>query len=128
MPEREPQRHGDTEKNLLQVVPPPPRGGWRGTPIGFLSVCLCLCGFLLPACAPHTPIQKAGADQDIARDINWELRKDSRFEQVTASCVEGTVTLQGRVASKPVEEEALRLAESHSRGARVVSKIEIRPR
>jgi len=47
---------------------------------------------------------------------------------VNAACIEGVVTLDGRVASKAIEEEAVRLAENRGRGARVVSKLEIRPR
>jgi hypothetical protein len=83
---------------------------------------------LLPSCSSTTAIQKAGSDQDISRDIRWELRKDSRFELVTATCTEGVITLEGRVASKTEEGEALHLAEAHSHGYRVVSRIEVRPR
>ena len=83
---------------------------------------------LLPSCSSTTAIQKAGSDQDISRDIRWELRKDSRFELVTATCAEGVITLEGRVASKTEEGEALHLAEAHSHGYRVVSRIEVRPR
>lgn len=129
MSRRTPRRHRGTENSSSAFPPFSPPGGWGGISHWFLSVSLCLCGgLLLPACSPGTLIQKAGADQDIARDINWELRKDPRFELVSASCIESLVTLQGRVASKPIEEEALRLAESRSHGARVVSKLEIRPR
>ena len=81
-----------------------------------------------PGCGPRTEIQKAGLDQDIARDVNWELRKESRFADINAFCAEGVVTLQGRVDSKAAEEDALRVAQARSRAARVVSKLEIRPR
>ena len=83
---------------------------------------------LHPGCGPRTEIQKAGLDQYIARDVSWELRKEPRFADVTVFCAEGLVTLQGRVESRAVESEALRVAESRSRMARVVSKLEIRPR
>jgi len=90
---------------------------------------LCLSGLLLvPGCAPSTPVRKAALDQDIARDVNWELRKDSRFAEVNASCIAGTVTLKGRVDSKAVESDAVTRAGSASRGARVDSELEIRPR
>lgn len=81
-----------------------------------------------PGCGPRTEIQKAGLDQDIARDVNWELRKEARFADVNAFCAEGVVTLQGRVDSKAVEEDALRVAQARSRTGRVVSKLQIRPR
>jgi osmotically-inducible protein OsmY len=60
--------------------------------------------------------------------VNWELRKDPRFAEVNASCTAGTVTLKGRVDSKGVETDAVKIAESGSRGTRVVSALEIRPR
>ena len=89
----------------------------------------CLCGALFFGCGPTTAVQKAGLDQDIARDINWELRKHRpRLDDVTAYCVEGVVTLQGRVDSKKVESEALEVASVHSRGCLVVSKLDVRPR
>jgi len=60
--------------------------------------------------------------------VNWELRKEARFSDVNAFCAEGIVTLQGRVDSKAVEEDALRVAQVRSRAARVVSKLQVRPR
>jgi len=91
-------------------------------------ILLVLVAIAHPGCGPRTEIQKAGLDQDIARDISWELRKEPRFADVSVFCAEGLVTLQGRVESKTVETEAVRRAESRSRTARVVSKLEIRPR
>ena len=73
-------------------------------------------------------MQKAGRDQDIARDINWELRRDSRFESVRAFCVEGVVTLEGRVDTKDAESDAVQVAIGQARGSHVISKVEIRPR
>jgi osmotically-inducible protein OsmY len=90
---------------------------------------LCLCGvFLLLSCGPHTAVQKAGGEQEVARDISWELRKDPRFGDVNVYCTEGVVTLQGRVDTKVVEQDAIRVATYQGRGARVVSKLVIRPR
>ena len=83
---------------------------------------------LQPGCGPRSEIQKAGLDQDIARDVSWELRKDPRFSDVNVLCSDGTVTLQGRVDSRAIEADAVKVAESRSRRARVASKLEIRPR
>ena len=127
MPRRKPQRPRGTEI-LLCVFPRTPEGTGGVSPLSVFSVSLCLCGFLLLGCAPRTDVQKAGTDQDIARDISWELRKDARFEALNVFCGEGTVTLTGRVPSKEAEADALRIAGSRSRGLRVVSTIEIRPR
>ena len=82
----------------------------------------------LLSCGPRTPVQKAGEDQEIARDISWELRKDPRLEDVSVSCVDGVVTLSGRVDGQADSEKALDLAESWGRGAQVVNRLEIRPR
>jgi hypothetical protein len=89
---------------------------------------LALVALVLPACAAPTQVQKAGLDQDISRDINWEFRKDRRLDEVSAYCIDGLVTLEGHVSDPPSLEEALRIARAHSRGARVVSKIDLRPR
>jgi osmotically-inducible protein OsmY len=73
-------------------------------------------------------VEKAGRDQDITRDIRWELRKDRRFDTVSVACVEGVVTLEGRVDTKQAESDAVQVAISQARGSHVVTKIEIRPR
>jgi osmotically-inducible protein OsmY len=87
-----------------------------------------LVALLLPGCAAKTQVQKAGADQDIARDVSWELRKNPRLADVNALCSDGVVTLLGRVDSKAVEADAVKSAESSSHGSKVVSKLDIRPR
>jgi hypothetical protein len=89
---------------------------------------LALLVLLQPGCGPRSEIQKAGLDQDIARDVSWELRKDPRFSDVNVLCTGGVVTLQGRVDSPAIEADAIRVAGSRSHGARVGSKLEIRPR
>jgi len=83
----------------------------------------------LPGC-PSAPTagRKAGADQEVAKSINWELRKDPRLADVTAFCVGGRVTLEGRVADRAAAEDALRVAREHARGGDVVLKLEVRPR
>jgi hypothetical protein len=103
------------------------RSGIPGrVPRGFVR--LVLVALVLPACAPPTQVQKAGLDQDIARDINWELRKDRRLEEVSAYCIDRVVTLEGHVSDPPSLEEALRIARAYSRGAPVVSNLDLRPR
>jgi hypothetical protein len=99
------------------------RDGKPGPTLLALLSLLCLWG-----CTPRTPIQKAGQDQEIARDIHLELRKDARFEHVNAFCVDYVVTLEGRVSSKAEEAEAVRIAGTRARGAPLYSRLEIRPR
>ncbi|HXX94309.1 MAG TPA: hypothetical protein VEN81_11805 [Planctomycetota bacterium] len=88
-----------------------------------------LAGLLLAAgCSGGSQAQKAALDQDVARDVNWELRKDARFAEVHASCAGGIVALRGRVDSRGVEADALKIAQTSAHGARVLSELEIRPR
>jgi osmotically-inducible protein OsmY len=82
----------------------------------------------IPSCAPRTPVQRAGEDQEIVRDICWELRKDARFNDVILSCTERVVTLSGRVDLKAFSDEACAIARTRGRGAEVVNRIEVRPR
>jgi osmotically-inducible protein OsmY len=83
---------------------------------------------LLWGCASPTQIGKAANDQDVARDVSWELRKDARLSDVTVGCAGGTVTLKGRVDSRAAEADAVRIAQSSAHGGRVISELEIRPR
>lgn len=86
-----------------------------------------LASVAVPACAPRTPVQKAGADQEIVRDICWELR-DPRFARVHVSCVDGVLTVGGLV-DRPEDAEAVReVVRSRGRGAAVVERLEVRPR
>jgi osmotically-inducible protein OsmY len=62
------------------------------------------------------------------RDISWELRKDSRFNDVVAFCMDRVVTLTGRVDLKAFSDEACAIARTRGRGAEVVNRIEVRPR
>lgn len=81
----------------------------------------------VPACRPCTPVQKAGADQEIVRDICWDLR-EPRFERVHVSCVDGVVTLEGAV-DRPEDAEAVRqVVRSRGRGASLVDRLVVRPR
>lgn len=82
----------------------------------------------LPACAPRTASQSAGLDTEIARDVQWRLRYDRKFENVIAVCVNMKLTLVGRVATPQDAEEARGIALSLGRGAEVISQLEIRQR
>ena len=83
----------------------------------------------MAACSsPATAGARAGADQEVARSINWELRKDPRFAEVVAYCVDGVVRLQGRVADAAAAQDALRLARARARGGQVLLQLDVRPR
>lgn len=75
-----------------------------------------------------TPASRAGADQEVARAINWELRKDPRFADVVAYCVDGIVRLQGRVADAAAARDARELARARARGGQVLLQLDVRPR
>ena len=82
----------------------------------------------IAACAPKTAVQKSGEDQEIARDISWEMRKNPRLEGVIVFCMDRTITLTGRVDREADSNTAYNIALSHGRGAPVVNRLEIRPR
>jgi osmotically-inducible protein OsmY len=83
----------------------------------------------LGACGPSAPARRMADDQDITRDILWELRKDPRMAAVRVTCVERVVTLEGTVADRPALDDAVRVATRNAGlGARVVSSLVIRPR
>ena len=81
----------------------------------------------LLSCAPRTPVQKAGADQEIVRDICWELRAP-RFARVHVSCSDGVITLEG-VVDRPEDAETVRrVVRAQGRGAAVVDRLQVCPR
>jgi osmotically-inducible protein OsmY len=86
--------------------------------------------FLLPACAPLTPSQRAGSDQEITRDILWAYQRDKkdRFRDVRVSCVDQEVLVDGRVSDAEALTDALELARAYARSARVRTTLEVRPR
>ncbi len=86
-----------------------------------------LAALVLPSCAPRTPVQKAGEDQEIVRDICWELR-DPRFRDVCVFCVDRVITISGRVDTRVDADKVLQTAVSRGRGASIVNRLEIRPR
>jgi hypothetical protein len=87
-----------------------------------------LAAWTIPACAPRTPIQRAGEDQEIVRDICWELRKEPRFDNVAVFCVDHVITLSGRVDLKTFSDQSYNIALSKGRGAQVVNRLEVQAR
>jgi hypothetical protein len=84
----------------------------------------------LPGCAAQTPSQRAGVDQEIARDILWRFHQDpgSRFRDVQVTCEARVITLEGRVADPKTAGDAIQIAQNESRGGKVDSRLEIRLR
>jgi len=89
---------------------------------------LALAAALVPACAPPTSVQKAGEDQEIVRDIGWELRGNPRFADVQVTCVDRVITLSGRVDTRADADAVCGTARSRGRGAPVVNRLTVRPR
>jgi hypothetical protein len=85
-----------------------------------------LLSFLLPACAPRTAVQSAGADQEITRDLLWKLRSDLRFQDVRVTCVREVVSLEGSVPDEASFREVEKLA--RDRASQVDNRLRIRPR
>lgn len=81
---------------------------------------------LLPACAPKTAFESAGTDQEIARDILWEMRRDPRLKDVRVTCEKENVTLDGVVGDPEAREAAETLA--RNRSSKVLNKIMVKPR
>ena len=75
---------------------------------------------------PGTPIERSGTDMEISRDIEWELRKDKRFEDIRVTCLNHLVTLKGRVDDKQAVDDAFNIARSLGRGATVLPRLLIR--
>jgi hypothetical protein len=86
---------------------------------------LLLCG---PACTPQTSGERAGVDQEIARNILWRFHGDARFSSVRVICEERQITLEGRVEDAKAAADALKIAHTEARGGQVESRLEVRPR
>ena len=93
--------------------------------LGFASLLPGVFLALLAGC-PSTPTQRAGNDQEITRDITWELRKDKRFEDIRVTCINHLVTLKGRVDDKQAVDDAFAIARSLGRGATVLPRLLIK--
>lgn len=87
-----------------------------------------LAAALVPACAPRTSVQKAGEDQEIVRDIGWELRGNPRFADVQVACTDRVITLSGRVDTRADADAVYNTSLSKGRGAPVVNRLTVRPR
>ncbi len=83
---------------------------------------------VVPACAPTTPVGKAGNDQEITRALMLRYREDPRFERINVTCVDRVITLEGRVDTRLALDDAFRIARDLGRGSEVVSRIVVRPR
>ncbi len=70
----------------------------------------------------------ATRDQEIARDILWAFHQDPRLEDVHVRCVDGAVTLKGRVASPEDRAEAERVAWNVRSVREVSNLVEVRPK
>jgi osmotically-inducible protein OsmY len=83
-----------------------------------------------PACGPKTTIEKAGQDQEVARDILAALKADerARFADVNVVSLDKVVTLKGRVSDKQAAQDAANIAMRNARGARVQLQLEVRAR
>jgi osmotically-inducible protein OsmY len=95
-----------------------------------LSAALLLLILLGPSCGPKTPAEEAGIDQEITRNILWRYREDpaGRFRDVRVTCEEREITLEGRVADAKAAADAIQIAMSESRGGKVESRLDVRPR
>ncbi|HUR38732.1 MAG TPA: BON domain-containing protein [Planctomycetota bacterium] len=93
--------------------------------LALLAASLCL-----SSCAAKTPADRAGVDQEIARNILWRYREDpaGRFRDVRVTCEEREITLEGRVADAKAAADAIQIAMSESRGGKVESRLDVRPR
>jgi osmotically-inducible protein OsmY len=85
---------------------------------------------MIPGCAAKTSAERAGIDQEIARNILWLYHEDpaARFREVRVTCEDRVVTLEGRVTDPKSASDALQIALGQARGGSVVSKLDIRAR
>lgn len=67
-------------------------------------------------------------DQEICRDILWRFHHDPRFEEVGVTCLDGVVTLKGRVSSREARSEAEQACFDTRSVRAVVNRVEVRPK
>jgi osmotically-inducible protein OsmY len=101
----------------------PGRFGRRGLLLALLVAALAGCG-------SQTATQRAANDQEIARNILWRFHQDpgGRFRDVRVTCEDRVVFLEGRVGDPQDAAEAIRIAQSESRGGKIDSRLDVRPR
>ena len=98
--------------------------------LGRRALLLAGLALLAPGCAAQTTAERAGTDQEIARDILWRYKQDNagRFREVRVLCEDRVVTLEGRVANARDATDAIQVAMSMCRGGKVDNRLEIRAR
>lgn len=67
-------------------------------------------------------------DEEITRDIVWELQRDERFADVRVTCKDGVVSLDGIVTDEDDRDWAKRLAGRISGVRDVQSRLRLRSR
>ena len=84
----------------------------------------------LAGCSAKSPSERAGVDQEIARNILWRFHQDpsNRFRDVQVTCEDRVITLGGRVSDSKAAADALQIALSESRGGKVDNHLEVRLR
>lgn len=97
----------------------------EGSRRAFLLLGLAL---LVPACASQTTAERAGSDQEISRNILWRFRKEARFAEIRVVCEDRVITLEGRVTDPKTAADAIQIALAESRGGKVNSRLDVRPR
>jgi hypothetical protein len=82
----------------------------------------------LPGCSSKSASERAGIDQEIARNILWRFHQDpgGRFRDVQVTCEDRVVTLEGRVSDAKTATAAIEIALGESRGGKVDSRLEVR--
>jgi hypothetical protein len=85
---------------------------------------------LVPACSAKTSAERAGIDQEIARNILWRFHQDGsgRFRDVQVTCEDRVIILEGRVPDAKSAADAIQIALGESRGGKVDSRLQVRAR
>jgi hypothetical protein len=96
--------------------------------VGRRTVLLLALALLGPGCKAKSTAERAGIDQEIARNILWRFHKETRFADVRVVCEERVVTLEGRVPDAKTAADAIQISLAEVRGGKVDSRLEVRPR
>jgi osmotically-inducible protein OsmY len=67
-------------------------------------------------------------DQEIQRDLSWQLHGNPRFANIRISCVQGVVTLEGMVTDESDRDLARRIARDIPGVRDVKSQLQLRSR
>lgn len=94
-----------------------------------MRTALCLVVALLVGCAgPRRSEDPQVRDEEICRDVAWELHGDDRFADVRVTCKRGVVYLSGVVTDEADREQARRRAWSVSGVEEIKSSLRLRSR